>query len=555
MVARALLDSGSSLSILSTKAMRTLQLKNLGSSVTIQGVGASSTGTSYPLCSITLSSSDKDDWRQDITAAVMSKVTADLPLQGATSVRELPHLKDLHLADQLFDQPATIDLLLGQDIWKELFLPGEVSGPPGTPAAWHTVFGWVIMGKYTPDQPTNSNNLNLTSQAASTTQVQQNSDDILAKFWELEEPPTMEQTFTPEEQRVESHYQTTHKYLPDQQRYMVSLPKVVARLQLGDSRAQAVNRAKANEKSLIRKGSYSAFLTVIKETREGPVRKQVSSAELLQPASSCYYMPVHAVYKASSSSTKVRAVFDASAKTTTQISLNDTLAVGPTIQPTLDQTLLRFRKYPVAISGDISKMYQEVLLCPEDKSLHRFIWRENSTLPWQDYQMVRVTFRVAASPYLAVKTLQQASRDFGSSLPKASYHIEHSFYVDDFFGRADTPSEAITLQADVRAILSKAGFQLKKWRSSSKQVLSKIPNDILEPLPTQDLVDLHSASYPKALGLVWDSRKDTMATHVELPTHYSSTKRGVVSDIALTFDVLGWLSPTILPMKLLYRQL
>ena len=228
------------------------------------------------------------------------------------------------------------------------------------------------------------------------------------------------------------------------------------------------------------------------------------------------------------------------------------MTVCPTIQPTLDQTLLRFRTYPVAISGDISKMYQEVMLSPGDRSLHRFIWREDVTQPWKDYQMLRVTFGVAASPYLAVKTLQQASRDFGSSLPKASYHIEHSFY---FFGGAATPKEAITLQADIRSILCKAGFQLKKWRSSSKQVLCSIPDDLLEPLPTQDLVDLHSASYPKALGLAWDSRKDTMATHVELPATYSSTKRGVVSDVARTFDVLGWLSPTILPMKLLYRQL
>ena len=46
-----------------------------------------------------------------------------------------------------------------------------------------------------------------------------------------------------------------------------------------------------------------------------------------------------------------------------------------------------------------------------------------------------------------------------------------------------------------------------------------------------------------------------MATHVNLPATYASTKRGIVSDIARTFDVLGWLSPAILPMKLLYREL
>ena len=169
--------------------------------------------------------------------------------------------------------------------------------------------------------------------------------------------------------------------------------------------------------------------------------------------------------------------------------------------------------------------------------------------------MNRVTFGVPASPYLAVKTLQQAAKDFGSDFPQASWHVEHSFYVDDLLGGADTVGEAITLYSNLRSILGQAGFQLKKWRSSSSQVLDSIPAELLETMPTQDLVDLHSASYPKALGVAWDSRADTMATHVELPSAYSSSKRGIVSDIARTFDVLGWLSPAILPMKLLYRQL
>ena len=242
MMARALLDSGLSLSIISTKAMRTLQLKQLGTSVFIDGVGATSASKSSPLCTITLSSKYKQDWRQEITAAVMQQVTRDLPLQGASSVRQLPHLKELHLANQLFDQPATIDLLLGQDVWQDLFLPGEIIGPKGTPAAWHTVFGWVIMGQYTPDVQLRS--IKSVSQPATSTEANLSSDDILAKFWEMEEPSTMGQAFTPEEQRVEEHYQATHKYLPDQQSYMVSLPKVVEKLELGDSRQLAVNRAR-----------------------------------------------------------------------------------------------------------------------------------------------------------------------------------------------------------------------------------------------------------------------------------------------------------------------
>ena len=68
-------------------------------------------------------------------------------------------------------------------------------------------------------------------------------------------------------------------------------------------------------------------------------------------------------------------------------------------------------------------------------------------------------------------------------------------------------------------------------------------------------MDQHSATYPKALGVAWDSRQDKMFTSINLPDTYASTKRGVISDIARTFDVLGWISPVILPMKILYRDL
>ena len=172
-------------------------------------------------------------------------------------------------------------------------------------------------------------------------------------------------------------------------------------------------------------------------------------------------------------------------------------------------------------------MYREILLAPEDRSLHRFLWRAEPTEPWVDYEMHRVTFGVTASPYVAVKTLQQAARDFGSSHPKAKHHIENSFYVDDFFAGADSPAEAVGLRSDISNILSQTGFKIKKWRSSSPKVLQEIPADLLESLPDQKLVDSHSACYPKALGLMWDSRKDQMATHVNLARAYSS-KRGSV---------------------------
>ena len=93
------------------------------------------------------------------------------------------------------------------------------------------------------------------------------------------------------------------------------------------------------------------------------------------------------------------------------------------------------------------------------------------------------------------------------------------------------------------------------WRSSSDALLNHIDTTLLEKMPTKDLVDRHSASYPKALGVEWDSAQDTMATSITLPTSYISTKLGIISDVAKTLDILGWLAPTILLMKILYQQL
>ena len=237
--------------------------------------------------------------------------------------------------------------------------------------AWHTVFGWAVMGPYIPDSHT-ARQPAITHVAASTS-ADLTTDDLLAKFWELEEPPEGSKVFTPEEQKVEGHYNDTHLYLKEEQRYMVRLPRKDGTLQMGESRTQAPNRAKANERFLIRKGSWPKFHAVIQEYLDLSHAQLVSPEDLLLPPTSSYYMPVHAVHKQSSSSTKLRAVFDASAKTSNHVSLNDLLAVGPTLQPTLDQILLRFRTYPVALSGDISKMYREVLLHPDDRSYHRFI--------------------------------------------------------------------------------------------------------------------------------------------------------------------------------------
>ncbi len=101
----------------------------------------------------------------------------------------------------------------------------------------------------------------------------------------------------------------------------------------------------------------------------------VPVVDLQKPSNSVFYLPMHAVRKEQSTTTKIRAVFDASAKSFSGVSLNDTLLVGPTVHPSLIDVLIYFQTHRIALTTDVSKMYRAVELAPADKDLHRFVWR------------------------------------------------------------------------------------------------------------------------------------------------------------------------------------
>ena len=51
--------------------------------------------------------------------------------------------------------------------------------------------------------------------------------------------------------------------------------------------------------------------------------KAVPDVDIDKPCENVFYLPMHDVVKESSSTTKIRAVFDMSAKLSTEVSLND----------------------------------------------------------------------------------------------------------------------------------------------------------------------------------------------------------------------------------------
>ena len=82
--------------------------------------------------------------------------------------------------------------------------------------------------------------------------------------------------------------------------------------------------------------------------------EEVPESSVNHPLQHTFNLPMHAVLKDSSTTTKLRAVFDASAKSSTGV---DLLLVGPTVHPSLVDVLIRFCTHHIALTTDVSLMY------------------------------------------------------------------------------------------------------------------------------------------------------------------------------------------------------
>ena len=124
-------------------------------------------------------------------------------------------MTNLVLADPNFGQPGKIDLLLGADLFADVLRQGQRSGPVGSPVAFETEFGWVFSGR--------TESIASTGEVAALHTIVGFKDDVLHKFWEIEEGPTSNAAFSLEERSVLSHFKDNH--FRTEESFMVSLPK------------------------------------------------------------------------------------------------------------------------------------------------------------------------------------------------------------------------------------------------------------------------------------------------------------------------------------------
>ncbi|XP_071136487.1 uncharacterized protein [Mytilus edulis] len=210
-----------------------------------------------------------------------------------------------------------------------------------------------------------------------------------------------------------------------------------------------------------------------------------------------HYIPHHAVISPLKTTTKVRIVYDASAKTKKEVkSLNECLHRGPVLLQNLCGMLIRFRLYRIAIVADIEKGFLQVGLQPSERNVTRFLWLKDCENPTtnkdniQEYRFCRVPFGVIFSPFLLGATIDSHLMTYKTPCAE---QIRHDIYVDNLITGANSVVDAISICSESKAIFREASMNLREW----------ITNDrcVNEFISKEDRINSNSNN---VLGHVWD---------------------------------------------------
>ncbi|XP_050343813.1 uncharacterized protein LOC126769218 [Nymphalis io] len=377
-------------------------------------------------------------------------------------------------------------------------------------------------------------------------------DDILKRFWEIEEQTSTKQILTPEEKACEEFYSLTTRR-DESGRYIVRLPfrEENTLCMSGNSRDIAEKRFRSLEKRLgNNKELKEKYVEVIQEYLSLGHMRPVAKDDMKKDKA--FYLPHHAVVRDDKTTTNVRVVFNASQKNT--------------------------------LVADIIKMYRQVRIAEGDAMFQRILWRDCPEKEIVDYELTTVTFGTASAPYQAVRTLHQVAFDEGDNYPLAKDKVLNCFYMDDLMTGCYEVDQGLEIYTQITELLGKGGFKLQKWNSNNQELIEEIKEmknekdqeqlyinrtnkdiiymdniDKVKEISHEEVkeVEIKIDSTIKILGLTWNRSQDTFQYLVNLPplTTAPATKRSIISNIARLFDPLGWIAPSIVLAKVFIQKL
>ena len=290
------------------------------------------------------------------------------PLVGqpiAACLENHPHLRGLELADfSTSESNLPVDVLIGSDYYWELVTGSVCKGASG-PTAVHTKMGWVLSGPSSHRELDQCNmNLSVTHVLHVETLSEDSSrvlDNQLQAFWELETLGIQE------EERTLYDFTGVVKFKDG--RYKVPLPwrefhdPLPDNYQLSLSRLHGLLHRLKQEPTILKE-----YDDIIHDQLRKGIIEAVPACET--PPRVTHYLPHHAVLRRDKSTTRVRVVYDASAKNANNPSLNDCLLKGPKFNQLIFDLLVRFRSYKIALTADLEKAFLMVSVDEPDRDVY-----------------------------------------------------------------------------------------------------------------------------------------------------------------------------------------
>ena len=291
-------------------------------------------------------------------------------------------------------------------------------------------------------------------------------------------------------------------------------------------------------------------------------------------------MPHHAVVREDKVTTKLRIIYDASAKASGP-SLNDCIYTRPKFNQSILDIILRFLTHRIALVADIEKASLMISVAEPDRDALRFLWVDDIGSEFSKTVVMRfahVAFGVSSSPFLLNATIRHHLEQYAGARPRFVKKFLRSIYVDDLSFGAEDSDDAFELFQTSKKLLAEGGFNLRKFITNSKSLQERIDQSELALSSMRKTEDGISAgieedeSYAKdalgsalvcgehkVLGVSWTPEEDQLVFDLSgmatLVREQKPTKRNIVGLATRFYDPLGFVSPVTVQFKMLFQEL
>ncbi|XP_052785982.1 uncharacterized protein LOC128221411 [Mya arenaria] len=558
--ARVLLDSGSQRTYITESLASALNLKKAETQEIRLVTFGSNKNKVIKTESTNLKLKLTDGSDMMITANVVPNITGNIERKPANIYKrdDFKNLtRNLRLADTVpcETESGLIDILIGNDFYLDIIQPDRIEVQPGL-YLLSSKLGWLLSGRTNAvDDSVEDISMLILTHGKMVTESNLFTDvdkslptkPDLEDFWNVETIGITNPIDQSDDQTAMKNFKNTFKRSDG--RYQVTWPWRDEYQELPENRGLALGRLK----SLVNKIQRNPELM---ERYNATINNQLNNGIIEKvDRENCdgrkHYIPHHVVITPQKTSTKLRIVYDASAKTSKEYkSLNDCLCRGPVLLNDLCGIMLRFRLYKIGIVADIEKAFHQVRLQPSDRDVTRFLWFKDLSAPMmdqnniQEYRFCRVPFGVVSSPFLLSATIEHHLDMYETEVAEK---LKSDIYMDNLVTGTDSVGVAKDLYRDSKVMFNEAKMNLREWNTNSVELKSVIESK-----------DLADEQVTTVLGHTWDIQNDTIALNQVKNLNENDkaiTKRNVLKQIASVFDPMGLLSPVTLKGKCLLQSL